>query len=106
MANETALEEESDEYQRGYMNALSAQQRQYSLINRDVSINPIQNRKEVSTPKNDSPVAQKKGKEIADPTTIKSPSANERSNQRNISREKAEKKDVPAKEVEKLQLLT
>ena len=26
LANETALEEESDEYQRGYMNALSAQQ--------------------------------------------------------------------------------
>ena len=26
LANETALEEESDEYQRGYMNALSTQQ--------------------------------------------------------------------------------
>ena len=41
LANETALEEESDEYQRGYMNALSAQQRQYSLRNTDVPINPI-----------------------------------------------------------------
>ena len=33
LANDTALEEESDEYQRGYMNALSAQQHQYSLRN-------------------------------------------------------------------------
>lgn len=41
LANETVLEEESDEYQRGYMNALSAQQRKYSLRSRDVSINPI-----------------------------------------------------------------
>ena len=73
MENETALEEESDEYQRGYMNALTAQQRQYSLKNRDVPINPIQKRKEVLAPKNDSPVAQKKGKETADPTTRKSP---------------------------------
>lgn len=44
---------------------------------------------------------QKKGKETVDPTTSKSPSANERSNQPNISREKTEKKDVPAKEVDK-----
>ena len=28
LANDVALEEESDEYQRGYMNALSAQQKQ------------------------------------------------------------------------------
>lgn len=34
LANETILEEESDEYQRGYMNALIAQQRQYSLRSR------------------------------------------------------------------------
>ena len=89
LANEAALEEESDEYQRGYMNALSAQQRQYSLRNRDVPINPIQKRKEVSAPKNDAPIAQKKGKEVADPTTSKSPSANERSNQPIASREKS-----------------
>ena len=44
---------------------------------------------------------QKKGKEIVDPTTSKSPLANERSNQPNVSKEKTEKKDVPAKEVEK-----
>ena len=81
LANETALEEESDEYQRGYTNALTSQQRKYSLRNIDVTINPIQKRKEVSAQNNDSPVAQKKGKEIADPTTRKSPSANERSNQ-------------------------
>ena len=47
LANYTTLEEESDEYQRGYMNALSAHQRQYSLRNRDVPINPIQKIKEV-----------------------------------------------------------
>ena len=57
LANETALQEESDEYQRGYMNALTTQQWQYSLRNRDVPINPIQKRKEVLAPKNDSPVA-------------------------------------------------
>ena len=83
------------------MNALSAQQHQYSLRNRDVPINPIQKRNEVSAPKNDSPVAQKKGKEIADPNTSISPSASERVNQPIVSREKPEKKDAPAKEVEK-----
>lgn len=45
LANEVVLEEESDDYQRGYMNALSAQQRQYSLRNINVTINPIQKRK-------------------------------------------------------------
>lgn len=75
LANDAALEEESDEYQRGYMNALSAQQKQYSLRNRDVPVNPIQKRKEASAPKNDSPVAQKKAKEIVDPAATKSSSA-------------------------------
>ena len=42
LANDAYLEEESDDYQRGYLNALSAQQKQYSLRNRDVPINPIQ----------------------------------------------------------------
>ena len=106
LANETALEEESNEYQRGYMNVLIAQQRQYSLINIYFPINPIQKRKEVSEPKNDSPVAQKKGKEIVDPTTSKSPSANERSNHPIVSREKDEKKDVLAKEVEKTSIFS
>lgn len=41
LANETVLETESDEYQRGYMDALTAQQQQYSLRSRDVSIDPI-----------------------------------------------------------------
>lgn len=31
LANETVLEEESEEYQRGYMNALSTQKQRYSL---------------------------------------------------------------------------
>ena len=57
------------------MNALSAQQRQYSLRNRDVPVNPIQKRKEVSSSKNDSSVAQKKGKEALGPNSSNSPSA-------------------------------
>lgn len=63
------------------MNALTAQQRQYSLRSRDVPINPIQKRKETTPPKNDPPIVQKKGKETTDPTTSKTPLANERSNQ-------------------------
>jgi len=55
LANETILEEESDQYQRRYMNALTAQQQQYSLRSREVPINPIQKRKEATPPKNDSP---------------------------------------------------
>lgn len=51
LANDIALEEESDEYQRGYMHALSAHQRQYSLRSRNVPINPVQKRKEIPTSK-------------------------------------------------------
>ena len=80
LANDTALEEESDEYQRGYMHALSTQQCQYSLRNRNVPINPIQKRKEGPTSKNEPLVAPNKGKEVVDPMPNKSPSANERVN--------------------------
>ena len=45
LANDVVLEEESDDYQRGYMNAFLAQQKQYSLRSRDVPINPVQKRK-------------------------------------------------------------
>ena len=62
LENETILEEESNEYHRGYMNALIAQQREYSLRSRGVPINPIRKRKEVTPLKNDSPNVQKKGK--------------------------------------------
>ena len=106
LANETALEEESDEYQKGYMNALTAQQRQYSFRNRDVPINPIQKRKEVSAPNNDAPIAQKKGKDVANPTTRKSPATNERSNQPIISRDKDKKKDVPVKYAKKVSVFS
>jgi len=41
LASDTVLEEESEEYQMGYMNALSAQQQRYSLRNRDVLVKPI-----------------------------------------------------------------
>jgi len=47
---------------------------------------------------------QKKGKEIADPTTNKMPSANERCNQPSMSKEKTEKKYVSVKEVEKISI--
>lgn len=102
MANETVLEEESDDYQRGYMNAMSAHQWQYSLQNRDVPVNPIQKRKEATTLKNDPTNVQKKGKETTDPSSSKTTSTNERSNQLNVSKDKMEKKDVLAKEVEKV----
>jgi len=45
---------------------------------------------------------QKKGKEIANPSTSKTTSASERPNQPNVLKEKIEKKDVPTKEVEKI----
>jgi len=67
-----------------------------------VPINPIQKRKETTTPKNYPPIVQKKGKEIVDPTTNKTPSTNKRFNQPSVSKEKTEKKDVSAKEVEKI----
>ena len=88
LANDADLEEESDEYQRGYLNALSAQQKQYSLRNRDVPINPIQKRKEASAPKTDSPIPQKKGKETIDPAASKVSSA-EKVNQSSIMKDKA-----------------
>jgi len=47
LANDVDLEIESDDYQRGCMNALSAQQKQYSLRSRDVPVNPIQMRTDV-----------------------------------------------------------
>ena len=74
LANETVLEEESDEYQRGYMNALSTQQQRYSLRNRDVPVKTIEKKKDGETSKNDSTVAQRKGKETVDPESSKSKS--------------------------------
>jgi len=106
LANEIALEEESDEYRRGYMHALSAQQRQLSLRGRNVPINPIQKRKEVPASKEETSAASKKGKESADPMTSKPiPAneipANEKVNQISIPKDKPEKKDVLAKEANK-----
>ncbi len=57
LARDTVLEEESDEYQRGYINALSTQQERYSLRNIGVTVKPIQKRKDVEASKNDSSVA-------------------------------------------------
>lgn len=97
LANEIVLEEESYEYQRGYMNALTVQQRKYSLRSRDVPINPIQKMNEATPPKNDSPYVQKKGKEPADPTSSKVKLANKKSYQPSETKEKTEKKDAPVK---------
>lgn len=87
------------------MNALTTQQRQYSLRSRDVPINPIQKRKEQQT-KNDSSKNQKKGKELVDPSSSKVPSANnsanEKNNQQSGAKEQVEKKDLAIKEVEKV----
>ena len=82
------------------MHAFSTQQRHYSLRNRNVPINPIQKRKEVLASKNEPPAVPNKGKEVADPTPSKYSPANERVNQPIVSKDKAERKDVPAKEVE------
>lgn len=38
LASENAFETQTNDYQRGYLNALSSQQNQYSLSNRDVPI--------------------------------------------------------------------
>lgn len=87
------------------MNALSAQQNQYSLRSRDVPINPIQKRKELLS-KNDSSNTQRKGKEPADPSSRKEPLTNnienEKNNQPSAVKEQVDKKDLPVKEVEKV----
>lgn len=101
LANEAVLEDDLDDYQQGYMNALTAQQKQYSLRSRDVPISPLQKRNEAQ-PKNDSFNIQKKGKEPTNPTSSKGPSANEKTNQQSVAKEKLEKKDPPVKEVDKV----
>ncbi len=72
------------------MNAFSTQQHRYSLRNRDVPVKPIQKRKDVEASKNDSSVAQRKGKEAVDLESSKSPSA-EQSHQQVASKEKERK---------------
>jgi len=83
------------------MNALTAQQKQYSLRSRDVPISLVQKRKEAQ-PKNDSSNIYKKGKEPANPTSSKVSSTNEETNQQSAAKEKIKKKDPPVKEVEKV----
>lgn len=107
MVHHLLLHAESDHYQCGYMNALTAQQRQYFLMSKDVPVNPIHKRKDVQS-KNDSSNIQKKGKEITDPNSSKVPStstvANEKNNQQKDSamEEQTDKKDIGVKEVEKV----
>lgn len=55
----------------------------------------------MTLPKNDPPIVKKRGRETVDPTTTKTPSTNERSNQSSILKETTKKKDVSTKEVEK-----
>jgi len=99
LSNDAALEEESEEYQRGYLNALSAQQRQ--LRNRVVPINPIQKRTDTSA-KNGSAAPQKKGKEISDPPAGQSSSASKIDQPSSTPTDKVEKREIPAKEGEKI----
>jgi len=99
LASDIVLEEESEEYQRGYMNALSTQQQRYSLRNRDVSAKPIQKKKDGEAAKNDSSTTQRKGKEAVGPESSKSKST-EQSQQQTTSKKK-ERKEIPVKEVEK-----
>jgi len=82
LANDVVLEAESDDYQRGYMNALTTQQRQYSLRSRDVLVNPTQKRKDVKS-KNDSSNTQKKGKEPTDLNLSKVPLKTITANEKN-----------------------
>jgi len=99
LASDNVLEEESEEYQRGYMNALSAQQQRYSLRNRDVPAIPIQKKREGEKTKNDLSATQRKGKEVVGLESSKSKSA-EQSQQPATSKEK-ERKEILVKEVEK-----
>ena len=99
LSNDAALEEESEEYQRGYLNALSAQQRQ--LRNRVVPINPIQKKTDTSA-NNGLATSQKKGKEIIDPPVGQSSSADKVNQPPSTMRDKAERKEVPAKEGENI----
>lgn len=103
LANDAVLEDDSDDYQQGYMNALIAHQKQYSLRSRDIPVSPIQKIMEAQS-KNDPSSIQKKGKWPIDPSSSKGPSennvANEKNNQQSATKERAEKKDPPVKEVE------
>ena len=101
LANEAVLEDESDDYQRGYMNALTTQKKQYSLRSRDVPVSSVQKRKEAQS-KNDSSNTQKKGKEPTDPTSSKGPIVNQKTNQQSAAKKKVEKKDSSVKEVDKV----
>lgn len=51
LENDDDLETELDDYQCGYLNALSSQQKQYYLRIKDVLVSPIQKRKEVQLKK-------------------------------------------------------
>ena len=106
LSNDAALQEESEEYQRGYLHALSAQQgQQRQLRNRAVPINPIQKRKDTSA-KNNSASPNTTGKDIVGPSTSQSPSAAKIDQQSNTPKDKAEKRDNPAKEGEKVSVFS
>lgn len=100
LSNDAILEEESEEYQRGYLNALSAQQgQQRQLRSRAIPINPVQKKKD-NAAKNDS--VSSKGKDIVGPSTTQSSPAAKIDQPSNAPKDKAEKRDNPTKEGEKL----
>lgn len=103
LSNDVVLQDESEEYQRGYLHALSAQQgQQRQLRNRTVPIHPIQKRAE-NLAKNGAAVPQRKGKEVMDPTSTQTVPANKMDQPSNVPKDRAEKRDNPAKESEKSQ---
>ena len=78
---------------------LCAQQKRYSLRNRDVPAKPIQKKREGETTKNDPSATQRKGKEAVVPESSKSKLV-EQSQQPATSKEK-ERKEIQVKEVER-----
>lgn len=75
----------------------STQQQRYSLRNRDVLVRPIQKKKYVEAPKNDTAGTQRKGKEVVEMKSSKSTSA-EPPHQQVASKER-ERKEILVKEV-------
>eukprot|EP00253_Pinus_taeda_P025553 PITA_25553 len=98
LSNDVVLQDESEDYQRGYLHTLSANQgQQRQLRNRTIPINPIQKRAE-NLAKNGAVVPQRKGKEIMDPSSTQSVPAQKMDQPSNVPKDRAEKRDNLAKE--------
>ena len=103
LSNDVALQDESEEYQRGYLHALSAQQgKERQLRNRTVPIHPLQKKAE-NVAKNGAAVPQRKGKEVMDSSSAPTAPTNKMDQPSNVPKDRAEKRDNPAKESERSQ---